>query len=85
MTIDLVIAVAKRMPVIRNQRRRHGWIAEVRVAAGIRRRSSGNVTLCCFEAVMITLLCDLSAGGWWRRIVRRRLRMRTPSKSEGKQ
>ena len=85
MTINLVIAVAKRVPVIRNQRRRHGWIAEVSVAAGIRRCSLSNVTLCCFEAVMITLLCDISRWGRWRRwIVRRRLWVRTSSECEGK-
>jgi hypothetical protein len=86
MTIDLVIAVAKRVPVILNQRRGHGWIAEVRMAAGFRGRSLGNVTLCCFETIMITLLCDLSSRrGWWRRVVRRRLWMRTSRESEGKQ
>jgi hypothetical protein len=87
MTIDLVIAVAKRMPVIRNERRRHRRITEVRVAGGIRGRSPGDVSLCCFEAVMITLLCDLSTCRGWRRwrVVRRRLRMRTSGKSKGKQ
>jgi hypothetical protein len=86
MTIDLVIAVAKRVPVILNQRRRYGWIAEVRMAAGFRRCSLGNVTLGCFETIMVTLLCDLSSGrGRWRRVIRRRLWMRTSRKSKRKQ
>src|ERR1700677_2867647 len=66
MTIDLVIAVAKRMPVILNQWRGHRRVAEVRMAAGLRGRTLGNVTLGCFEAIMVTLLCDLSTGrGRW--------------------
>jgi hypothetical protein len=39
MTINLVIAGSKRVPVILNQRRRHGWIAEVGVAVRIWGRS----------------------------------------------
>jgi hypothetical protein len=85
MTIDLVIAVTKRMPVILNQRRRHGWIAEVRVAAGIWRGSPGNVTLCCFKAIVVTLLGGLGSrwGRWRRRVVG--LGVRTSGKREGKQ
>jgi hypothetical protein len=65
MTIDLVITAAKRMPVILNQRRRHGGIAEVRMASRIWGRSTGNVTLRCFEAIMVALLGDLSTRWWW--------------------
>jgi hypothetical protein len=85
MTVDLVITVAKRVPVIRNQGRWHGRIAEVRMAARIWGRSPGNVTLGCFEAIMVTLLGDLSTRwGWrWRRVVR--LWVRTSSNCEGKQ
>jgi hypothetical protein len=40
MTIGLVIAVAKAMSVIFDERRGYGWITEVRVATGIGRCSS---------------------------------------------
>jgi hypothetical protein len=84
--INLVVAVAKRMPVIPNQRRRHGWIAEASVSARIGRRSLCDVTLCRLEAIMVTLLSDVSRRRWWwRRVVRRRLWVRTSSKSKGKQ
>jgi hypothetical protein len=39
MTIDLVITIAKRMPVIRNQGRGHWRVAEVRMAVRIWGRS----------------------------------------------
>jgi hypothetical protein len=59
MAIDFVVAGAKRMPVILDERRRYGWIAEAGVAAGIGRRSSGNISLRCFDTVMVTLFGGL--------------------------
>jgi hypothetical protein len=87
MTIGLVITVAKRVPVILDEWRRHLWIAEARVTIGIWRRSLRNVTLCRLEAVMVTLLRDLRIPrGWgWGRIVGRGLWMRTSRKRKGEQ
>ena len=39
MTIDLGVAVAERMAVILDQRRRNGWVAEAGMAIGIGGRS----------------------------------------------
>jgi hypothetical protein len=86
MAIHLVITVAKRVPVILDERRRYGRIAEARVAAGIGRRSPGNITLCCFDTIMVTLfgslrICRRRRWG----VVRGRLRMRASGKCNGKQ
>jgi hypothetical protein len=85
MAIHLVIAVAKRMPVILDERRRHGWIAEARVVAGIGRRSFGNITLCGFDTIMVTLFGSLGICRRRRGVVRGRLRMRASGKCNGKQ
>ena len=86
MTIGLLIAVTKAMSVIFDERRGYGWIAEVRVAAGIRRRSLCNVTPCCLKTIMVTLLGDLrkSWWWWWRWVVWSRLGMRTSGEGKGK-
>jgi hypothetical protein len=83
MTIDIVIACAKCMPVVPNQRRRYGRVAKAFVTPGIGRRSPGNVALCCLNTIVVTLFGNL-------RIRRRRrvvsgLRMRTAGKCKGKQ
>jgi len=85
-TIDLFIAGAERMPVILNERRRYGGIAEARMASGIGRRSIGNITACSLDTIVVPLLCSLrvSRWRWWRRVIRSRLRMGTPSKYKGK-
>jgi hypothetical protein len=84
MTIDIVIACAKCMPVVRNERRRYGRIAEAFVAPGIGRCAPGNIALCCLNAIVVTLFGDLGIRRR-RRVVRRRLRMRASGKRKGKQ
>jgi hypothetical protein len=74
MTIDIVISPAKCMPVILNERRRYGRVAEALVASGIRRCSPGDIALCCLNAIMVTLFGGLRIRRR-RRVVRRRLRM----------
>ena len=59
MTIDLLIAVAERMPVVLDERRRHGRIAEAWVAGGIGRCSIGDITACCLDTIMVTLFGSL--------------------------
>jgi hypothetical protein len=82
-TIDLFIAGAERMPVILNERRRYGRSAEARMASGIGRCSIGNITACSLDTIVVPLLCSLRVSRW-RRVIRSRLRMRTPSKYKGK-
>jgi hypothetical protein len=59
MTIDLLIAVAERMPVVLNERRRHRWIAERWVAGGIGRGSLCDITPSCLDTIMVTLFGSL--------------------------
>jgi hypothetical protein len=84
MTIHIVIACAKCMPVICNERRRYGRVAEAFVATGIRRCSPGGIALCCLNAIVVTLFGGLRIRRR-RRVVRRRLRMRAAGKCKGKQ
>ena len=84
MTVDVAIAGAKCMPVILNQRRRYGRVAEAFVATGIGRCSPGDIALCCLNAIVVTLFGSLRVRRR-RRVVRRRLRMRTSGKRKGKQ
>ena len=87
MTIDLLIAVAKRVPVVLDEGRRHGWIAKPWMAGGIGRCSIGDITACCLGTIMVTLFGSLGIGrrGWWRWVKRGRLWMRTSCQCEGKQ
>ena len=77
MAIDVGVAVSERMPVIFDERRRDRWIAEARVAISIGRRSHGNITAGCLDAVMVALFRSLRVGGRWRwwRIIGGWLRM----------
>jgi hypothetical protein len=72
------------MPVILNERRRYGRVAEAFVTPGIGRRSPGDVALCCLNAVVVTLFGSLRIRRR-RRIVRRRLRMRAAGNGKRKQ
>jgi hypothetical protein len=58
-TIDLLVAVAERMPVVLDEGWRHGRIAEPWVAAGIGRCSICDVTTCRLDTVMVTLFGSL--------------------------
>ena len=84
MTIDIVIACAKCMPVVRNERRRYGRIAEAFVAPGIGRCSPGDIALCSLNSIMVTLFGGLRIRRR-RWVVRRRLRMRAPGNCKRKQ
>ena len=59
MTINLVIAVAKTMPVVFKQRWRHRRIAKARMTARIGRNSPGDVTASCVKSIMVALLGGL--------------------------
>jgi hypothetical protein len=83
MTIHIVIACAKCMPVIPNERRRYGRVAKALVATGIGRRSPGNVALCCLNSIVVTLFGSLRIGRRRREVTR--LRMRAAGKCKGKQ
>jgi len=84
MTIDIVIACAKCMPVIRSQRRRNGRVAEAFVAPGIGRCSPRDIALCSLNAIVVTLFGGLRIRRR-RRVVRRRLRMRAAGNCKRKQ
>lgn len=84
MAIDVVIDRAKCMPVIRNQRRRYGWVAEAFVAPGIGRCSPRYIALCRLNAIVVALCGSLRIRRRWR-VVRRRLRMRAAGNCKGKQ
>jgi hypothetical protein len=84
MTIDIVITCAKCMPVISNERRRYGRVAEAFVAPGIGRRSPGDIALCSLNAIVVTLFGSLRIRRR-RRIVRRRLRVRAAGNCKRKQ
>jgi hypothetical protein len=83
MTIHIVIACTKCMPVILNERRRNGRVAETFVAPWIGRRSPGDIALRGLDAIVVTLFGSLRIR-WRRRVVRRRLRMRAAGKCKGK-
>jgi hypothetical protein len=83
MTIDIVIACTKCMPVIPNQRRRYGRVAKPFMAPGIGRRSPGDIALCRLNSVVVTLFGSLRIGRRRREVTR--LRMRAAGKCKGKQ
>jgi hypothetical protein len=87
MTIDLVVAVAKRVPVILEERWRRRRVAEPGMAIHIGGRTLCNVALSRLEPVVVTLLCDLRirGRGWRRRVVRSRLWMMTSCNYEREQ
>jgi hypothetical protein len=84
MAVHLVIAIAKPVPVLLDQRRGYRRIAEARVAIRVGRRPSENISLSGLGAVMEALLCGLRICLWWRRVVSRPW-MRTPGQYKGKQ
>lgn len=84
MTIDIVIACAKCVPVIPNQRRRYGRIAEAFMATGIGSCSPGDIALCCLNAIVLALFCSLRICRR-RRVVSHWLRMGASAKRKGKQ
>lgn len=67
MTIHLVIAVAKPVPVFLHERRRYGRIAEPGVTFSVRRCPFRNIALSGVKAIMVALLCCLRVGRgrWW--------------------
>jgi hypothetical protein len=63
--------------------RRHGWVAESRMAIGIRRQSLSDVVPRRVESVMESTLCDLSVcRRRWRCSIYNRPRVRTTGNSE---
>ena len=87
MTINLVIAVAKTMPVVFKQRWRHRRIAKARMTARIGRNSPGDVTASCVKSIMVALLGGLrECRRWGRRwVIRCWLGMRASGERKGKQ
>jgi hypothetical protein len=87
MAIDLFITVAKALPVVGDERWRHGRIAEVRVTSRVGRCSSSNITLGGIETLVVALLGGLREcrRRRWRRIVRGRLRMGASGNGKRKQ
>jgi hypothetical protein len=59
MTIDLLIAVAERVPVVLDEGWGHGWIAEPWMASGIGRCPLGDIAPCCLDTIMVTLFGSL--------------------------
>jgi hypothetical protein len=78
MTVDFLVSVTERVPVILHQRRGNRRITEPRVAIDRGGRSLGDVMACCLHAIMVALFGSLRVcrrRRWW--VVRGRLRMGT--------
>lgn len=66
---EALVAVAKRVSVLLDGRRGHGWVTEARMVLDVGWMALCDVATSGVVTIVEALLIDSTDRGWWRRIV----------------